>query len=382
MKFDFLQAHLKDAYVFDVEDNCVRYILSGKTREDFPAMQEILVAAGYAIAQEHTIGENLFSTHRGVEGDIVLGYYNYNHTLSIVTDAMGERARPVLTPAPVEKKTTPSFGYLGLRGEIPTGNDNGMGLVHTLSDGSFLIYDGGYWSDAKGLLEFLEKHNVRDEKPRIAAWVLTHSHGDHYGALATIAGEHSDRVTVETFVLKPRRIKLEFEQYEPFLAESFETAVHAKFPEAAVVAPHTGQLLHFRDAAVEILSTEEEILPQHFRWLNETSIYSRVFLGGQSLLCPGDAELAIDVLIPTVYGDALKSDFMQHMHHAFSGGSFTLFDLVHPDVVLWTCNDKVLEKYWRPTYNNGYNYYLKELARENYTYDGGDVIFPLPYEVK
>jgi hypothetical protein len=83
-----------------------------------------------------------------------------------------------------------------------------------------------------------------------------------------------------------------------------------------------------------------------------------------------------------VWGDALKSDFMQHMHHAFSGGSFTLFDLVHPDVVLWTCNNRVLEKYWKPTYNNGYNYYLKELAKENYVYDDGDVVFELPYRVK
>lgn len=382
MKFAFLEAFIKDAYVFDVEDNCVRYILSGKKREDLGVMKGIVLAAGYTVAQETHIGENDFVTLRGEEGDVVLGYYNYNHTLSIVTDALGARSRLPLAPTPYETKTTPKLGYLGLHGEIEGGNDNGMGMVYVLSDGSFIVYDGGYWSDAPGLLAFLEKHNVRDEKPRIAAWVLTHSHGDHYGALATIAGEHSDRLTVEAFILKPRRLKLEFEQYEPFLAENFESAVHAKFPDAAVMAPHTGQHLYFRDAVVEILSTEEEILPQHFRWLNETSIYSRVFLGGQSILLPGDAELAIDVLIPTVWGDALKSDFMQHMHHAFSGGSFTLFDLVHPDVVLWTCNNRVLEKYWKPTYNNGYNYYLKELAKENYVYDDGDVVFELPYRVK
>ncbi len=382
MKFAFLESLVKDAYVFDVQDNCVRYILSGKKRDDLAAVKEIGIAAGYTVAQETHIGENDFATLRGEDGDVVIGYYNYNHTISIVTDALGTRSRAPLSPAPVEKKTTPKFGYLGLCGMNEEGNDNGMGFVYILSDGSFIVYDGGYENDAEGLLAFLEKHNVRDEKPRIAAWMLTHSHGDHYGALAKIARECPDRVTVEAFVFNARHVQFEFEQYEPFLPEYFEDAVHAKYPDAAVIVPHTGQHLCFRDAVIEILSTEEEILPQHFRWLNETSIYSRVFLGGQSFLCPADAELAIDVLIPTVWGDALKSDFLQQTHHAFSGGSFMIYDLVQPDAVFWTCNRRIVEKYGKPTYNNGYNYYILGMAKEHYAYDDGDLIFELPYQVK
>jgi beta-lactamase superfamily II metal-dependent hydrolase len=66
------------------------------------------------------------------------------------------------------------------------------------------------------------------------------------------------------------------------------------------------------------LNTQEEFLPGHFRWLNETAIVSRVYLGGQSVMMPADAELGVDVMIPTIYGDALKSDILQQTHHGFS----------------------------------------------------------------
>jgi beta-lactamase superfamily II metal-dependent hydrolase len=298
-----------------------------------------------------------------------------------VTDKLIGRSATPLSAQECEQLTAPKLGFLDLRSPEASKDGNGLSMVYTLSDGSFIIYDGGFFGDAIGLVEYLETHNVRDEKPRIAAWVLTHSHGDHYFAMRKVAAEFADRVTVEDFVVNVRNKVYDFEQYEPYLNEQFETEALPKFEGAKVVRPHTGQVLCYRDARIEILSTQEEILPSHFRWLNETSIISRVCLGGQTIFMPADAELGVDVMIPAIYGDALKSDFIQETHHGFSGGSYTMYDLVRPKVAFWTCQGATFEKYCQPQYNNGYNYYLKNMVVENYHYGEGDVTLELPYEI-
>ena len=381
MKLDFLNEYICNAYALETGVGCMRYVSEGRTKADFEAAVTLCLAEGAALKQRSVIGENLFATLRLPDGDVVLSYFNYNHTLCFVTDTVEGRALPPLEATEYERLTTPKLGFLDLHSPEASTEGNGLGMVYTLSDGSFIVYDGGFYGDAIGLVEYLEAHNVRDEKPRIAAWVLTHSHGDHYFAMKKIAAELADRVTVEDFVVNVRNKAYDFEQYEPYLNEHFEREALPRFEGARVVKPHAGQLLHYRDAVIEILSTQEEILPSHFRWLNETSIISRVHLGGQTVFMPADAELGVDVMIPAIYGDALRSDFLQETHHGFSGGSYTMYDLVRPKVAFWTCTAEKFEKFCHPQYNNGYNYYLKNMVKENYHYGEGDVTLALPYEI-
>lgn len=381
MNLSFFDRYTAGAYSLETGEGCMRHILEGKSRADFDALVADAAENGANVAQRRAVGENLFATLRLCDGEAVVSYFNYNHTLCIVTDELRGRIAPPLSADACERLTTPKVTFLDLKSPEAATEGNGLGIVYTLCDGSFIVYDGGFYGDAQGLVEFLEANNVRSEKPRIAAWVLTHSHGDHYFAMKKIAAELADRVTVEDFVYSVRHKAYEFEQYEPYLNEHFLTDAFPKFAGARVVKPHTGQLLCYRDAKIEILSTQEEILPSHFRWLNETSIISRVFLGGQSVFMPADAELGVDVMIPAIYGDALKSDILQQTHHGFSGGSYTMYDLVRPRVAFWTCTAAKFEKFCHLQYNNGYNYYLKNMVKENYHYGMGDVTLELPYNV-
>lgn len=381
MKLDFFHQYIHGAYALETGAGCMRYVSEGKTKSDFEALVANAAENGAILAQRHAVGENLFATFRCEDGDAVISYFHYNHTLCVVNDELQGRVAPPLETVACEKLTAPKLCFLDLHSPEASQEGNGLGMVYTLCDGSFIVYDGGFLGDAIGLIEYLEAHNVRDEKPRIAAWVLTHSHGDHYFAMKKIAAELADRVTVEDFVFSVRHKAYEFEQYEPYLNEHFTSTALPKFEGARVVKPHTGQVLCYRDAKIEILSTQEEILPSHFRWLNETSVISRVFLGGQSIFMPADAELGVDVMIPAIYGDALKSDFLQETHHGFSGGSYTMYDLVRPRVAFWTCTAEKFEKFCQPQYNNGYNYYLKNMVKANYHYGMGDITLELPYEI-
>ena len=381
MNFDIIKDYVKDSYALDTGRGCMRYVTENKTKEEFFALENILADAGATPLQKREKGENLFATYRYEGGNVIMSYFNYNHTICIVTDPLEGRKEPTLAAAAYEKLTEPQVTFLDLRCPDAVKAGNGMGFVYTLSDGSYVIYDGGYHGDGDTLVEFLEENNVRNEKPRVAAWILTHSHGDHYFAMQHVAANLADRITVEEFVMNVRHTVYEHEQYEPYLNEHFEGSALPKFCGASLVIPHTGQLLCYRDCEIEILSTQEEILPSHFRWLNETSIISRVFLGGQSIFMPADSELGIEIMIPTMYGDVLKSDMIQQAHHAFSGGSYTLYDLVRPRVAFWTCSEETWNKYCHHSYNNGYNYYLKNMVKENYHLGRGNITLTLPYKV-
>jgi beta-lactamase superfamily II metal-dependent hydrolase len=380
MELEFLKKYIRGAYALETGAGCMRYVVEQSTKEDFLALCEECCAAGGKLLQSAD-GDNMFATFGFAEGHVVLSYFHYNHMLNIVTDTLEGRAAPPLEKSEYEKLIVPKLGFLDLRSPEASREGNGLCMVYTLSDGSFVVYDGGFLGDAEGLIEYLEEHNVRSEKPRIAAWILTHSHGDHYFAMKRIATEFADRVTVEDFVVNARNKAYDFEQYDPYLGEHFETDALPRFEGARLVKPHTGQRLYYRDAVIEILSTQEEILPSHFRWLNETVIISRVHLGGQTVFMPADAELGVDVMIPAMYGDHLKSDFLQQTHHGFSGGSYTMYDLVRPRVAFWTCTQANFERYCHPQYNNGYNYYLKNMVKENYHYGMGDVTLELPYNI-
>ena len=146
-----------------------------------------------------------------------------------------------------------------------------------------------------------------------------------------------------------------------------------------MVKPHTGQLLHYRDAQIEVFHTQEEILPSQFSWMNEVSTLTRVFLGGQRILLPADGEIGTDILFPTTYGYALESEFVQNPHHGFSGGSYTLYDAVRPKVALFTCEQNGFDQQTTWDWRNGQNYYLKNLANETYHSGMGTKVFELPY---
>ena len=382
MKFDSLNSIVTNADVYDVDWGCMRYVCGNKTVADFEKILSYLASAGAETVQTHKIGDNLFATMCCEDGYVSLSYMNYNHTVCIVTDPMDGRKAPDLKPRAYEKLTSPKLTFVDLVSPIAQKEGNGLCIIYTLSDGSYIVYDGGFREDGENLVRILEENNVRQEKPRIAAWVLTHSHGDHYYAMLEIANKYADRITVEDFVVNARAKAYEYEQYEGYLGESFISDSLPKFEGAKLVKPHTGQKLYYRDAVIEILSTQEEILPSHFRWLNETCIVSRVFLGGQSVMMPADAELNIDAILPTMYGDSLKSDILQETHHGFSGGSYLFYDLCQPKLAFWTCTPEAFEKYCRPHYNNGYNYYLKNMAKEHHCYGSGNVTLELPYSFK
>ena len=225
--------------------------------------------------------------------------------------------------------------------------DFGLSDVIRLSDGRFIILDGGcpLPPDEERLFKCLKKASPT-ETPVIAAWIMTHPHGDHYLAHAGFMKRFGDQVKVEKAlvnfpdaddVARYPRLAGDDRRYEqnisaivnvPIMYELFENA------GAPVYIPHTGQRYRIGDALVEVLTSIDDTYHLSEN-VNATSLILRVELGGQVIILGGDGSFSTSKL-PERYGKYLKADILQIPHHGFSCGTAEAemagYDLISPEV--------------------------------------------------
>lgn len=76
--------------------------------------------------------------------------------------------------------------YSGAFDNVAGWSAAGMGYVIVTSNGRFIVIDGGHKEDSLALIGLIEKYSGK-ARPTVDLWIITHSHGDHYGALQNIA---------------------------------------------------------------------------------------------------------------------------------------------------------------------------------------------------
>ena len=212
---------------------------------------------------------------------------------------------------------------------------SGMGYIFRLEDGSFIVYDGGYKSDAKDFLITISKLNLNDQL-HVRAWIITHDHSDHYAAFNEIAKSFA------------RRLKIDYVMYSPTTSEE-STVINyykeqifadvAKFSGAKLISVHAGMTFNILNVKLEILQTPE-VLSVHGKItdFNDTSIISRIVSADGSAIMLADAcGRSADWLVKNI-GDGLKSDIVQVAHHGVETGSIPLYDKIAAPMVFWPCD--------------------------------------------
>ncbi len=292
-----------------------------RSREEFDLACRHFEEEGYTLYSASEMGGTTAKTY--VKGSALahLYYHPQNKELNLVRS---ETAADTLPPA------TPVNGG----GEFPCtvtqlnqhkAHFNGMGYVVQLTDGSFILYDGGYPESADEILAFLQSHSG-GKKPVVRAWVMTHLHGDHTGAFKRLAAREN---AAELFTLE-YLIYSSLPEGNPGLEEddadngerlkSLRKAV-SRFPDAKMVYAHTGMQFSFCNLSMEILYAPESLFknlltPEDF---NNTSILSRLKDEKGSVLFTGDLGDLGARLAVRIYGAALASDMVQMSHHGLNG---------------------------------------------------------------
>ncbi|MBQ2767685.1 MAG: hypothetical protein IJF49_06365 [Clostridia bacterium] len=303
-----------------------------------------LKANGYTEYAQNNIAENKFSTYVTDAYVVNLAYYAHKEETRITIEP---RTTLPITEAEntYQKAVEPKFTMIGL--ESQSDLQNGMSFVWQLADGSYIIVDGGFNNvhDTQTLYRYMKNNAPDPENITIAAWLITHGHGDHHGAYYRFSEVYGKKVNVELVIGNFPTSDFIEGGVSPNGVSSIVTNAQKYFAGSKFLTAHTGQKLYLRDAVLEILYTQEDILPQTFSDLNTASLAFSITLGGQRFLILGDADELACAILYHAFGDYLKSDFIQTSHHGYSNGSsgsygtLSVYKAAAAPVVLWPVGD-------------------------------------------
>ena len=173
-----------------------------------------------------------------------------------------------------------------------------------------------------------------DRTIEIAAWIFSHSHGDHYGAFKSFTTKYADRVNIEYFIYNAPSSSV-YSSFDTFLEKTVLSYIPKYYPDTKILKPHTGQILKFCNVEFEVLYTHENYAYGKISLLNDSSLVLRVNMNGKTILLTGDAETGGSGVLCKMYGSYLKSDVLQINHHGYSGGTVELYDYANPTYTLW-----------------------------------------------
>jgi len=299
---------------------------------------------GYCEKERREISNNLFcSLKKGNEGAFI-NYYSSTNELTIVLEENSKYFE--YSDQKRKASVAPQITQIPLE-------DFGMSYVIRLSDGRFIIIDGGreFEPDAMRLFECL-KRSSNGEKPIIAAWILTHPHSDHFHCYIKFMDMYQDAVEIEKYLFtfpehddlvhypavmnKDRRFE-DSSIYTniPFMLERMERS------GAPIYSPHTGQRYVIGDAVCDVLGSIDDTIHRSTN-VNSTSLVIRMELGGQIILWGADACFS-ELQISEKYGSYLKADILQVPHHGFQSGTaeaeISAYKVIRPAVCLLPVSD-------------------------------------------
>jgi len=204
--------------------------------------------------------------------------------------------------------------------------DYGMSYTIRLSDGRFIVIDGGrnFEPDADSLFNKL-KSSSPDEKPIIASWILTHPDCDHYHCFMKFCEKYNDEVVIE-------KMMFNFPEHDDFklyhdlekvgaAGNDFENIPKMyeliKKSGAEIYTPHTGQVYEIGNSSCEFLNCIGDVVHYtYWKNKNEPCLVVKMEIEGQTILWMGDVSCHYARLYEK-YGAYLKSDILQIPHHGF-----------------------------------------------------------------
>lgn len=197
---------------------------------------------------------------------------------------------------------------------------NGMSMVYKLSDGRLFVFDSGNGSVKNFFIEALKEISGVD-RPKIAAWVVTHEHGDHYGAL--IDYYYANASTINQ-VLDIEQIWM-----NPVGDEGKSIEKHFKnaFPNANIRKLNYGEEITLDKIKITVLSTPDKVIGKSGVDVNSYSLVMMLNIGGKKILMTGDANAPTwDFMIDQQKNGekySLKCDYLQVPHHGVHAAGTT-----------------------------------------------------------
>lgn len=303
---------------------------------EMEAYRMALLDAGFAEHARFVEGAVTAITLYNDRAVVNLSFAETDRILRAVVDPASRTALPATEPVPDGGLPMVFRG----EGDLFRAVDCGMSYTFRLSDGKFLLIDGGWTTPniADDLLENLYRLSG-GKKPEIAAWIFTHAHIDHIGAFIDFSHRYADRVQLDSVIYSFPGLVRTAEMccpWEEKYIQEFDSLIAAFGDNVTVYKARTGQRYHFAGLELDMLFTFEDYrLPHPLHEFNQTSLVFRIRTKGQSWMFLGDVATSGSDMLVARYGALLQSDIVQVAHHGYPGGTDELYDRIKAPIVLW-----------------------------------------------
>ncbi len=359
---------------------CEEIILEDVTVDSYNAYISKLNSNGYTTYTTSDISGNLFTTLYNNDYTLNVGYYKPYDECRIIMEPFSEET---LIGTEADNKytavTTSQLTMLGCKYKKSDGSyvGNGLSLLFRLADGSFVIVDGAHSGSsatwANNLINAITeqaKDYATGKEIRIAAWFVSHAHGDHNGMLINQYALFGQKFTVErviaNFMTDAERERSINSSYSGNWSSTEgnsddKTRSAALAMGADFIVCHVGQRFFFADTVFEILYTVESYGPKVVNALNTSCILVRAITtdtaGNQtSVMVMGDTTGPAMAICNKMYGSDMRSQIVQVAHHGYTtwgndSAMSTAYKYMAPEVVFWPQGTHAFPNYKEKSYN-------------------------------
>lgn len=223
---------------------------------------------------------------------------------------------------------TSGVGELWMLGST-TGAQN-LSIVIKSPNGKLIVIDGGWEADADKLSSL-----ILQQGGKVDAWLITHPHEDHVGALCAILNDGARKIKIDKIYCSLATPEW-YRQVSPTGAGIADQLLNAftKLPVGTVTNNiGRGTEINIDDVNIRVLNNRGAYT---YNGVNNSSLVYKIRVSGQSILILGD--LAYDGgkdLIKTCTAAELKSDIVQMAHHGQQGVDQDAYALIAPTTCLW-----------------------------------------------
>ena len=203
---------------------------------------------------------------------------------------------------------------------------------YILSDAeTTIVIDGGTEGDAEELINEVKKLSIDDT---VDAWLITHYHEDHTGALAKILSDSESEIKVDDIYscFPPSDL---IQLYDPDCYLEFQVIDAALEKSETSYIPKEGEKVQIGEFTVTVLQIPDLSITTNFG--NNSSLIYKIQAGDDSLLFLGDAGIeAGNRLLNGPYKSQIKNiDYVQMAHHGQKGVSEEVYRYISPRNCLW-----------------------------------------------
>ncbi len=328
-----------------VNNNSSGYNISGVSLEDFFKYSKEFEKRGLVKVEGYETPLHSFVAYKFNDCGVFINYYENLKEININVESGCNYFN--YKDVSLEKTVAPQITQVEL-------DDFGMSYAVRLSDGRFIIFDGGwdFEPDVNNLLKTL-KENSPYKRPIVAAWFLTHPDCDHFHCFVGFLDRFADEVEIEKVLFnfpeaddqryadRFTSVDRRLENYDSDGEYINRMKAHIEKYKIPTFMPHAGQIYRIGDSVCEILSSIDDTIYGH-KGVNCMSLVVRMELGGQVILWTADSECDSSRILGR-YGDYIKADILQIAHHGFSSDAdksqIDTYKVMSPSVCLLPVSD-------------------------------------------